>query len=106
MNEIMLIESPVQMMTGETITYSVTWLGASNLSSPNALVYRRGTDISATAMPSGAHAVSGNVQTLKPLTAGSNDGGKKYVVVIECVVDGNTERRKLIVDIVKSQAEG
>jgi hypothetical protein len=105
MTDVLLIESPINMIEGETITYSVTWQGASSLSSPTAKVYKDGTDITSTAMSSGSHSVSGNVQTLKPLVAGSTDGKKKYVVIIEVVVDGNTERRKLIVNIVKASQE-
>ena len=103
--EILVIESPTSMIEGETITYSVTWQGASSLTGPDAIVYKDGADITSTAMPSGSHNVSGNVQTLKPLVAGTADGRKKYVVIIECTVDGNTERRKLIVNIAKASAE-
>jgi ribosome recycling factor len=57
-------------------------------------------------MPSGSHTASGNVATLKPVVAGTNDGGKNYVVVIQVTVDGtNTERRKLLVKILKAKAE-
>ncbi|MCH7662564.1 MAG: hypothetical protein IH859_01675 [Chloroflexi bacterium] len=103
--DILVIESPISMIEGETISYSLTWQGASSLASPAALVYKDGADITSTAMPSGSHAVSGNVQTLKPLLAGGSDGRKKYVVIIECSVDGNTERRKLVVNIAKASAE-
>ena len=105
MTEILLIESPIAMIEGEIITYSLTWQGASSLSSPTAVVYKDKTDISSTAMASGSHSVSGNVQTLKPLTAITTDGGKIYVVVIKCTVDGNNEARKLIVKIIKDEAE-
>ena len=103
--DILVIESPINMIEGETITYSLTWLGSTSLSPPTAIVYRNKADITSTVMTSGSHSVSGNVQTLKPLLAGSTDGKKKYVVIIECVVDGNTERRKLIVNINKASAE-
>ena len=103
MTETKVIESPKQMIEGETITYSLTWNGASSLSSPTAVVYKDASDITSTAMASGSHTVSGNVQTLKALTAGVNDGDKIYVVIIQCVVDGNTERRKLIVNILKDE---
>lgn len=98
-------ESPISMVEGETITYSIAWLGASSLSSPGAIVYIGGSDESATAMPSGTHTVSGNVQTLKPIVAGSSDGGKVFVVAISCVVDGNTEIRKLLINILKDESE-
>ena len=105
MTNVLLIESPIDMIEGETLTYSLTWQGASSLSNPAVSVYKDGNDITSSAMPSGSHSVFGNVQTLKPLTAGSSDGGKKYVVVIQCSVDGNTERRKLIVNVAKASAE-
>ncbi|KKK59940.1 hypothetical protein LCGC14_3029340 [marine sediment metagenome] len=102
----LIIESPVYMIEGETITWSITWLGVSSLASPTAVVYKDGTDVSSTVMASGSHLVSGNVQTLKPVVAGSTDGGKRYTVIIEAVVDsGNTERRKLMVIIIKASAE-
>ncbi len=100
-----IIESPISQIEGEVVIYSLTWQGASSLSNAGAKVFKDGTDITSTAMASGSHAVSGNVQTFKPLTAGGNDGKKKYVVVPSCTVDGNTEKRKLIVTIVKESEE-
>ena len=101
-----IIESPIGMIEGEKVTFSITWLGVTTLSSPTAVVYKSGTDISSTAMASGSHSVSGNVQTLKELTAIAGDGGKRYIVIIEAVIDsGNVERRKLIVNIIKDESE-
>lgn len=105
MTEVLLIESPISMIEGETITYSLTWQGASALASPTVTVFKDAEDITTEAMPSGSHSVSGNVQTLKPLVAGSNHGGHIYVVIMQCSVDGNIERRKLIVKIIKDEAE-
>ncbi len=104
MTDITVDESPIQMLEGETITYALTWIGASALSSPTAVVYKDSAVYTSTAMPSGSHTVSGNVQTLKPLVATGGDGNNDYVVIIECVVDGNTERRKLIVNIIRDEA--
>lgn len=105
MSDILLVESPISMIEGESITFNITWQGAGSLSSPTAIVYKKGADITSTVMPSGSHSVSGNVQTLKPLTPSTNDGGQKYVIVVQCEVDGNTEKRKLMVNIVKASAE-
>jgi hypothetical protein len=49
---------------------------------------------------------SGNVQTLKRITARSGDGGERYVVEICANVDNNIEKRKLLIQIVKPGDEG
>ena len=105
--EIWLIESPVTMTEGEVIAYSVDWLGASTVSSPSVTVYRNGSDVTSTTMISGdSHVVSGNVLTMKKITAVANHGGSRYVVVIQCTVDSNTEIRKLLIQIVDPSDEG
>jgi len=105
MTDILLIESPESMIEGTKMTYSVTFQGAGSVSSVTGVAYKDGTDISSTVFPSGSTSASGNVATLKELVAGDNDGGKIYVVIIGAVVDSNTEKRKLIVNIVKASAE-
>ncbi|MBT3239369.1 MAG: hypothetical protein HON98_02575 [Chloroflexi bacterium] len=105
-NGIWLIESPVQMVEGEVIAYSVDWLGASKVETPDVIVYKNGQDVTSTVMVSGdSHVVSGNVVTLKKITAQNNDGGNQYVVVVECGVDNNIERRKFLVQVVGGSAE-
>lgn len=52
-----------------------------------------------------AHVINGNVLTLKKLRALSTDGGARYVLVVEADVDGNRERRKLLIHIVRAGAE-
>jgi len=102
-----LIESPVVMVEGETIAYSVDWQGASTVSDPLMKVYKGGEDISDQVLVSeDDYVISGNVLTLRRITAGESDGGSRYVVVIEAVVDGNTERRKLLIEVVRASAEG
>ena len=96
-----VIEEPEPLIEGSKITYSIQWQGGSSLSSPSATVWMNDTEITSTAMPSGTHSVSGNVQTLKELVTTVGHGGNKYVVVIECVVDGNTERVKMIVPVLR-----
>ena len=106
-NEIWLIESPVVMVEGEVIAYSVDWLGASKVESPSVTVYKNGQDVTSSVMVSGdSHTVSGNVLTMKKITAGGSDGGANYVVVVQCGVDNNTEIRKLLVQVVKASEEG
>jgi hypothetical protein len=106
MSENWLIESPVTMVEGEVIAFSVDWLGASKVEDPDAVVYKNGQDITETVMVSGDdYVISNNVVTLKKITAGSSDGGSTYVVAIGCTVDSNTEIRKLLIRIVKANSE-
>lgn len=105
--EIWLIESPVTMVEEEVIAFSVDWLGASKVESPSVTVYKNGSDVTSSVMVSGdSHVISGNVLTMKKITTGANDGGSRYVVVIQCGVDNNTEIRKLLVQVVKASDEG
>lgn len=101
-----LIDSPVSMLAGEQIAYSVDWQGATSVSAPHATVYRNGVDVTAEAMDAGdAHVITGSVLTLKKLRALDVDGGARYVVLMGALVDGNQERRKLLVQIVSASAE-
>lgn len=103
---IWLIESPVVMVEGEQIAYSVDWQGAVRVESPQAAVYKNGADITAQAMDADdAHVVTGSVLTLKKLRARSGDGGARYVLVVEAEVDSNLERRKLLIHIARAGAE-
>lgn len=105
-SNIWLIESPVVMVEGEQIAYSVDWQGGANVTNPAAAVYKNGVDITAEAMDAGdAHIINGNVLTLKRLRARNSDGGARYVLVVEADVDGNRERRKLLIHVVKAGAE-
>ena len=103
-NYLWVKESPIEMVVGETVTYSVTFEGITTCSSPSAKVYRNETDITSTAMPSGSASASGNVVTLKPLVALSADGDEIYIVAITATADGNTEIRKCEVYILKVDA--
>ena len=93
-SDLWLLESPMEIIAGESVTFSVEWLGATTLASPTAYVYFNNTDVTSSIMASGSHSVSGNIQTLKAITARTTEQGGSYVITIECTVDGNTERRK------------
>lgn len=104
---IWLVESPLTMIEGEEIAFSVEWIGAVNLSEPDCKVYKNGVDISENTMISGdSDSVSGNIQTLRRITARSGDGGSRYVVEISASVDNNLEKRKLLIEVVKPGDEG
>ena len=68
-----IAEGILYQSSSETKVYSITTTNvASSPTSPTAVVYDESdndTDVSATVMPSGAHSASGDVITLKPLTA-------------------------------------
>lgn len=105
-NNIWLIESPVTMVEGEEIAFSVDWQGATYLNDAEVAVYKNAVDITAEVMGGAdAHVINGNVLTMKKLGAGETDGGSRYVLLIEATVDGNRERRKLLVQVVRADAE-
>lgn len=104
-NQVMLSGSPVFMSPTETYTFTVTWPWATSLSSSTAAAFKvNGSDVSSTLMPSGSHTASGNVQTLKPITAVT--GGTTYVVNVTTTIDsGNVETRSFEI-IVRKNADG
>lgn len=101
----LVVEEVEPVVEGATITYSLTWLGGSSLSSPSSTVYMNGTDITSTVQPSGSASVSGNVQTLKPIAFQSGHGGNYYVVNCTCTVDGNTDVAKFKVKVLRPSEE-
>lgn len=100
-----VVEDVEDVIEGSTLTYSLTWLGASTLASPSAKVYMNGTDVTSTVMPSGSHSVSGNVQTLKPIAFQSGHGGNVYVVEPSCTVDGNNEVARFKIRVLRAGEE-
>lgn len=101
-----LVESPVTMLEGEQIAFSVDWQGAARVSAAEVIVFKNGVDITEETMEGDdEHVINGNVLTLKKLTARSADGGARYVLVIEADVDGNLERRKLLIRVVRANSE-
>ena len=103
-DKIMCVESPVSVVEGETITFSVTFWGAATTSST--IVYRNqsSTAVTATIMPSGSQTESGNVVTLKPATAFT--GGSRYIFAVTATVAGNVRVRKFMVICAKDEKEG
>lgn len=102
-----LIESPVNMVEGEQIAFSVDWQGAASVSDPDVVVFKNGVDITDQVLiSSDSHVVSGVVLTLRKITARNTDGGARYVVVIQATVDGNKEKRKLLIRVARAAAEG
>jgi len=81
-----LVESPVYQGTEATVPYSIAFEGVTTIASPSITVYKGGADVTSTVMPSGSHSTSGNVLTMKPLTALVN--GSEYVISIVATADG------------------
>jgi len=99
-----IIESPMSMTVGEDIRYSIEWLGADSISSTVMTVYRNGKDVtSATVISGDSFIITNNVVTLKAITALSKDADDVYIVAIQNTVDGNTEIRKLIINIISQK---
>lgn len=92
-----------EVVEGESITFSITYSGATAVSSVSAKVYRRTTDVTSSVMPSGSTSASGNVATLKPVTA--MVGGNDYVVAVTATVDGNTRIKKFTIKCQKDEAK-
>jgi len=90
-DQVFAIESPIHAVEGSTFTITCTYWGA--VTSPTAAIYRNGTEVTSTVMPSGSHTASGSVATLKPLTA--LVGGAKYVIDVTGTVGGDVWVKKI-----------
>lgn len=98
------IESPTVMQEGEEVTFAGEWLGDNPPTSPSTTVFREGADITDSVV-SGSDSVSGQIQTLKAITAQDGHAGSKYVVVAQATVAGNTEKRKIEIEIIDPAGE-
>ncbi len=101
-SSIWVLESPVVMVEGEAIAWSVEFLGATEVSEPASTVYKNGADVTdEVCISEDEDSVSGATVTLKTITAKSGDGGHSYIVVVQALVDGNLEMRKLEIGLVR-----
>lgn len=96
---------PVQQGEDATIAWSVRWDYATTVGSTTKTVkvFKKGssTDGASTYMPSGSHTASGNILTMKPLTA--LVGGEKFIISILIDVDGQTDQFWLEVHALKAE---
>ena len=86
----------------ENIVYTITTTNrVTSPSSPTAVVYDVGTDtdVSSTVMPSGSHSVSGDIITLKGLTALT--AGHTYRVEVKYTAGSSTYENYFIVKCLK-----
>lgn len=95
-------ESPLTLIAEEDVIFTLQWIGGSSLASPVMKAYADDVDVSATVL-TGTTTVSGDVQTLKKLTAMTP--GVTYVLEIQCDIGSNTEFRKLLVYAVSRSSE-
>ena len=100
-DQVFAIESPLHAVEGSTLTLTCTYWGA--VTSPTAAVYRNGTAVTSTVMPSGSHTASGSVATLKPLTA--LVGGAKYVIAVTGTVSGDVWIKKIEMTVGRDEDE-
>lgn len=103
-DDVWVVERKQKGEEGAALAYSLNFIGASEVSSPVSKVYRNGTDISST-VQSGADSVSGTIVTLQVITLQTDHGGSIYVVEVEAVVDGNTEKRKFLIYVADPASE-
>ena len=92
---IWMTESPFRTCEGEILSFSVTFSGASSVTSPAMAVYSKSTDKTTTLVPSNAPTASGNIVSLSPIQIPASPD-KEYVLCVTAVVDGNTEIRKCL----------
>jgi hypothetical protein len=104
MSDHWVVEREQIMVEGEAIAFSVKFIGATVVSSPETKCYKNGADYSSTAL-SGSDSVSGDTVTCKAVTAQDNDGGSTYVMRVKATVDGNTEIRKFLIRVVAPEDE-
>lgn len=105
-NELWLLESPVSLLEGEAVAFSVEWLEAGQVSAPDAWAFKDGEDITADVMAGeDEHTVRGRVMTLKRLAPRPGDGGQRYVLLVQAEVDGNVERRKCVIQVGRENRE-
>ncbi|MBN2045437.1 MAG: hypothetical protein JW757_10490 [Anaerolineales bacterium] len=103
-DDIWVVEKDQVMVEGEALTFSVQFIGATTVASPDTKCYKNGTDYSSTAL-SGSSSASGDTVTCETVTAQANDAGTVYVMVVSATVDGNTEIRKFLIRIVGPEDE-
>lgn len=80
----------VSAVEGETKTYSVEFKRATLITDPSMVIYKSGSDVTATLCPSGSVSVSGNIVTLKPISFPVDGGATSYVLALSAIVDGQT----------------
>ncbi len=87
---------------GETRRYAVVWEGAGTVSSGTDETYVNG---SSQGYLTGSVAISGNVQTTRQLTVPAGAGGGTIVWEVTAVVDGDTRKVGLQLEVLRPGQE-
>ncbi len=103
--DVMVLESPVPLMVGSVVPYTIFYPNASKVESPSAIVYKNGTDVTSAVMVSeDSHVVSGdNALTLKKITALAADAGSDLFVAVKATVNGIEIVYGIRIDIVSAK---
>lgn len=100
MTSIWVNESPITVVEGAEPVYTITVDGVTSIAaSPTAKIYKAGTDVTSTNMPTGSASASGNIITLP--TIKNLVGGNVYVVVATFTGDGVKDIRKIMLIVQK-----
>jgi hypothetical protein len=94
----------VEVVEGETNTYSIEWKRATSVSSATTLIQKGTTDVTATLSPSGTITYAGNIVTLKPITFPVDGGTDNYVLAVTATVDGQVKVAKAQFQVSKKSA--
>jgi len=98
--------NPWEQVEGSIIYYGIEWEGVTSSAVSSVTVYREEEDVTSSVMTSGTNSDSGNITSLKPITALTTDGGLYYVVVVKAVLDaGDTDVRKMLIKIISDETE-
>ena len=94
-NDVWLKQNPLDQLEGTDIAipYTIVFDGITTVAVNAIRVWKDGTDVTATVMPSGSHVLSGNRLTMKPLTDLEYPGD--YIIAMFIDVDGVDDAWKL-----------
>lgn len=98
-----LRDSPIELIEGAKRTYVLQYPWADTVTSPSVAAYKGTTLYTSTAFPTGAASASGTNVTLPELVVTDGDGGKKYSIVVTATVDGDTDVRKFVVNVITKE---
>lgn len=105
--EIWVMESPIAMTELEAYSFSVDYLGASEVSTPVVTAWKEEEEETSNVFISGdSHTISENVLLMKKFTVAADTGGSIYILEIKGTVDGNILIEKFMIKIVAPGAEG
>jgi hypothetical protein len=94
------VQSPVDAVEGETITFSCTFWGAAT--SPAVTAFRNRQTFTTTVFPTNSPTASGSVVTLSPAVFAASG---HYVINVRATVDSSTRQRKFMVVVGRDEDE-